>query len=188
MESSRRRQCCDILLMKNSVRQWRSCSAGVLVLASWLFARAAGLLQFDDVPNRNTNERDATFSYTCTPLDVAQGDICAVEWSLDSSPWRAISVPLLTVNGLLDGVHTLRLRHKFTSGRGRNEEDLVDYTWTVDTVPPDTLVDTGPPHEGDAPRPEEADPFLFFTFHCSEDNCRYRYQFDNRLELSGALE
>ncbi|CAM9835596.1 unnamed protein product, partial [Choristocarpus tenellus] len=60
--------------------------------------------------------------------------------------------------------------------------------WTVDTVPPDTLVDTGPPHEGDAPRPEEADPFLFFTFHCSEDSCQYRYQFDNRLELNGAWE
>lgn len=40
------------------------------------------------------------------------------------------------------------------------------FRWTVDTVPPDTIVDTGPSQEGEAPRPEEADPFLFFTFHC----------------------
>lgn len=43
---------------------------------------------------------------------------------------------------------------------------VVTPRWTVDTVPPDTIVDTGPSQEGEAPRPEEADPFLFFTFHC----------------------
>lgn len=47
---------------------------------------------------------------------------------------------------------------------------LTTCRWTVDTVPPNTIVDTGPNQEGRAPRPEEADPFLFFTFHC-----RYAY-------------
>lgn len=40
------------------------------------------------------------------------------------------------------------------------------YQWTVDTIAPNTIIDSGPSQEGEAPRPEETDPFLFFTFHC----------------------
>lgn len=39
----------------------------------------SALLQFDQVPDRITNQRRATFTYDCTPLDVAQGGGCNVK-------------------------------------------------------------------------------------------------------------
>lgn len=43
--------------------------------------RAGALLQLDQVPNRVANKRSATFTYVCTPLDVADGDSCDVKVS-----------------------------------------------------------------------------------------------------------
>lgn len=55
--------------------------AAGLFLVSWcrFFGKASALLQLDQVPNRITNERSATFTYVCTPLDVADKDGCDVE-------------------------------------------------------------------------------------------------------------
>lgn len=44
-----------------------------------LLSHAGALLQLDRVPNRITNERSATFTYVCTPIDVADGDSCDVK-------------------------------------------------------------------------------------------------------------
>ena len=44
-----------------------------------LIANANALLQLDQVPNRITNKKSATFTYVCTPLDVADGDSCDVK-------------------------------------------------------------------------------------------------------------
>lgn len=41
----------------------------------------SALLQLDHVPNRITNERSATFTYVCTPLDVAVEGSCDVKVS-----------------------------------------------------------------------------------------------------------
>ncbi len=56
--------------------------AAGLFLAAWcccFLGKAGALLQLDRVPNRITNERSATFTYVCTPLDVADMDGCDVE-------------------------------------------------------------------------------------------------------------
>ncbi|CAN0501579.1 unnamed protein product, partial [Ectocarpus sp. 12 AP-2014] len=173
-------------------RRWPVAAVGLLLLLLLGSAnnRVSALLQLDQVPNRTTNERSATFTYVCTPLDTTEDDGCDVKWSLDSAEWVPVALSAnasVTVEDLFDGVHSLSLKNDYTAD-GRSETESVDYTWTVDTVPPDTIVDTGPSQDGEAPRPEEADPFLFFTFHCSEELCRYRYQFDNRVELTATWD
>ncbi|CAM9235952.1 unnamed protein product, partial [Ectocarpus sp. 4 AP-2014] len=175
-------------------RRWPLAAVRLLLLLLLLGSAnnrvSSALLQLDQVPNRTTNERSATFTYVCTPLDTTEDDGCDVKWSLDSAEWVPVALlanASVTVEDLLDGVHSLSLKNDYTAD-GRSETESVDYTWTVDTVPPDTIVDTGPSQDGEAPRPEEADPFLFFTFHCSEDLCRYRYQFDNRVELTATWD
>lgn len=60
--------------------RWAPC-LGVLAVGS-------ALLVFDEVPNRITNQRRATFTYVCTPLDVAEGDDCAVKVSCDEDLGR----------------------------------------------------------------------------------------------------
>lgn len=47
----------------------------------------SALLQLDQVPNRMTNEGSATFTYVCTPLDVAVDDSCFVKVSVWASRW-----------------------------------------------------------------------------------------------------
>ena len=55
--------------------------AGEMFLVSlWCCTtKASALLQLEQVPNRITNKRSATFTYVCTPLDVADGDGCDVK-------------------------------------------------------------------------------------------------------------
>lgn len=52
-----------------------------------------------------------------------------VKWSLDSAQWKAASTTTasVTVDGLLDGVHALSLKHDY-SADGRSETESVDYT------------------------------------------------------------
>lgn len=50
-----------------------------LFFVSCLTTNASALLQLDQVPNRITNKRSATFTYVCTPLDLADGDSCDVK-------------------------------------------------------------------------------------------------------------
>lgn len=51
------------------------------------------------------------------------------QWSLDSAEWEAASTATasVTVDGLLDGVHSLVLKHDYTAD-GRSETESVDYT------------------------------------------------------------
>lgn len=59
-----------------------------LFFVSFCTSTASALLQLDRVPNRITNERSATFSYVCTPLDVADGDSCDVKVGEVCTTWK----------------------------------------------------------------------------------------------------
>ncbi|CAN0050920.1 unnamed protein product, partial [Phaeothamnion confervicola] len=123
------------------------------------------------VPPRVTNRRSAIFSFDCG--DASCG---APEFSLDDASWASAGPgSTLFFDSLEDGVHTLHLRHLIAVG-GHNELEDAEFSWTIDTVAPETYISTGPPSEGQDGA--SLDPFLFFTFTCSEPPCRYRYQFD----------
>lgn len=51
------------------------------------------------------------------------------QWSLDSAEWQpaATANASVTVEGLLDGVHAISLKHDYTAD-GRAETESVDYT------------------------------------------------------------
>jgi hypothetical protein len=87
-------------------------------------------------PSALVNVRTASFSFT---TGAGSGFQCRI----DASPWSACTSPT-TVTVAADGAHTFGVRA--TSG------SLVDpvpevYTWTVDTLAPETTLDpsTGPP-------------------------------------------
>lgn len=64
-------------------RRWPLAAVGLLLLLLLGSAnnRVSALLQLDQVPNRTTNERSATFTYVCTPLDTTEDDGCDVKVS-----------------------------------------------------------------------------------------------------------
>lgn len=61
------------------------------------------------------------FILPCTPLKI--------QWSLDSGGWKAALAAnaSVTVGGLLDGVHSLSIKHDYTAD-GRSETESVGYT------------------------------------------------------------
>ncbi|CAB1108209.1 unnamed protein product [Ectocarpus sp. CCAP 1310/34] len=60
-------------------RRWSVAAVGLLLGCA--INRVSALLQLDQVPKRTTNERSATFTYVCTPLDTTEDDGCDVKVS-----------------------------------------------------------------------------------------------------------
>jgi hypothetical protein len=146
------------------------------------------VLGLTSAPPRITASRRAVFSWSC-PSSSRDGD-CMVQFSLDGDAWRRGPQDRgVEIQGLGDGMHELRIRSIPEQEDGwivEEEEEVVKYEWLVDTLPPQTFIDSVPsPLVTEAPRDSQA--FMFFTFHCSEPSCTYRYSFDDTVELYGTL-
>ena len=86
-------------------------------------------------PADPTNATDASFDFDSSEAGST------FECKLDLGSYGACSSPAL-YSSLADGVHTFRVRA--IDAVGNVDATPASYSWTVDTVAPDTFVDSGP--------------------------------------------
>jgi DNA-directed RNA polymerase specialized sigma24 family protein len=90
---------------------------------------------------------------TGSPADFAKGDArfefvsgdkkSSFECKLDDAKFEACTSPK-SYSGLSDGEHRFRVRA--VDQAGNPDSSPASRRWTVDTVPPETTIDAGPPH------------------------------------------
>nr|WP_236673441.1 Ig-like domain-containing protein [Comamonas sp. JC664] len=113
-----------------------------------------------------TNATSATFEFR------SEGGGVAYECSLDGGSFAPCTNPV-TFTGLVDGEHMLMVRA--VDAAGNVDPTPAEYTWTVDTAPPDTLVVSGPA----TPTSQSTASFEFAasepgsTYECSLDGAAY---------------
>jgi hypothetical protein len=105
-------------------------------------------------PNNPTNVNRGVFTFASNggvpPTDAAVSTDGTVtfECSLDGGAYAPCPAAYTTpLPALADGSHTLYVRATDLSG---NVGDPVTYTWTVDTIAPDTTIVTSPPNPSDS--------------------------------------
>ena len=96
-------------------------------------------------PKNPTNENAASFSYVESPGEEGATFQCALDWEgtleagdLSSCPESGISYP----GPLADGTHRFAVR---ASGAGGEDPSPRTHTWIIDTVAPETSIETTPP-------------------------------------------
>ncbi|HET7759005.1 MAG TPA: Ig-like domain-containing protein [Gaiellaceae bacterium] len=102
---------------------------------SWTVDTAHPLVTVTDKPPLITNQTSASFSFSATQ---APG---RYECRLDGAAFAACTSPKL-YTGLGDGSHTFSVR---TVSTGGSASAATEYTWTIDTVAPETAIASGPP-------------------------------------------
>jgi hypothetical protein len=133
---------------------------------SWTVDTVPPATQITSSPPDPSNSTSPSFSFTSDDLGATY------ECSLDGSTWAACTSPK-AYTGLADGSHTFLVR-------GRDAVGNVDLAppmlaWTIDTVPPDTTITTGP--QGTAT--SDSATFTFTsaetpsTFECSLDGAPF---------------
>lgn len=107
-------------------------------------------------PTNPSNSSDATFTFSGT--DSVISAVASFECDLDGSGFATCTSPK-TYNGLSQGSHTFQVRAK--DGAGNVDPTPASYTWTVDTIAPDTQILTTPPNPSNTSSPT-------FTFSGSD--------------------
>jgi len=110
---------------------------------------------------------DATFEFTANEANIT------FECSLDSSGFDPCNTPR-TFTNLAQGAHTFEVRAIDIAGNP--DASPATRTWTVDTVAPDTTIDTGPPAFSNSTS-------ATFTFSSNEANVT----FDCSLDAAQAM-
>src|ERR687896_604979 len=116
-----------------------------------------------DRPADPTNSTTATFTFS------ADEEGSTFECALDEAAFGACETEY---SGLADGEHTFRVRA--TDPAGNTDDSAASYSWTIDTVAPDTTIDTGP----NALTVSRSVTFTFSSeagamFECSLDNVSF---------------
>jgi Bacterial Ig-like domain len=127
---------------------------------SWLIDTVRPVVALTDKPAPVTNRRSATFSFSSNKPGSTFA--CA----LDGSGYSACTSPILYTDRA-DGSHTFAVRASQLGNTG----PATSYDWTVDTVPPDTSVASGPP--ADATTASAS-----FTFTSSETGSTFACSLD----------
>jgi hypothetical protein len=102
--------------------------------ATWTVNTVAPHVTFTATPPVLTNRTTATFGFR------ADRDGSTFDCSLDGAKFAACSPPRV-LTGLGNGSHTLSVRATWMLLTGPPSQ----YSWTVDTVPPQTTIASGPP-------------------------------------------
>lgn len=121
------------------------------------------VVTFTDTPLALTSSQDATFSFT------ASDSSASLECKLDTEAYAACSSPHVTA-ALVDGQHTFIVR-----GTNSYGSTIGSYTWTVDTIPPDTTLLAGPqnPTTATAAVFDFSSPDATASFQCQLDAGSY---------------
>lgn len=103
---------------------------------------APAAVTFGQAPARKSAQPTAKFAFTGEPG-------ARLECSLDGADWSACTSPL-TLTGLADGPHSLRVRALDAAG---NVSAPAGYAWTVDTTPTTTPNPPSTPNPPGSPEP-----------------------------------
>ena len=111
-----------------------------------------------------TGSTTATFKFKCTTPP------CTFKCKLDTSRWKRCK-SLKTYTGLTDGLHTFKVRA--TDSAGQTDRTPAKYSWTVETTPPETTIDSNPAILTNSTSAS-------FTFSCTDAHtpCTFECQLD----------
>ena len=112
-------------------------------------------MTLSDVPPALTNQTSASFSFG------AAGSVDHYECRLDTPNFTLCSSPQL-YSGLTSASHTFAVRAVSGGVKG----NATEYTWTIDTVPPETTIASGPPASSNSAS-------AAFTFTSSESGSTF---------------
>ena len=110
-----------------------------------------------------TNSTDPVFTFSANETD------CSFECRLDSGTWESCLSPF-GYTELSDGSHTFDVRA--TDLATNTDPSPASYTWTVDTVAPETTISSSPPNWSNNTAPS-------FSFTCNEPSCTFECQMDS---------
>ncbi len=105
-------------------------------------------------PANHTNETDATFTFGCSESD------CTFECSLNGSDFESCDSGVIYTD-LDDGDHLFEVRATNSTGV---TGPMTDWSWTVDTVPPEVVFTQ-------TPEAETTETSATFEFSCADDDC-----------------
>ena len=117
----------------------------------------------DSGPSGTIATDQATFTFSGTPAS----DTAKIQCRIDSEPFTDCTSPK-TFTGLTDGPHTAEFRAE--DAAGNQDPTPATRTFTVDTTPPDTTIDSGPAGPTNDPTPTfefSSEPGA--TFECRVD-------------------
>lgn len=122
-------------------------------------------------PPLTTGSPDATFTYTSNKAGRADGSTLSYQCKLDTGSFT--TCPPGGYRDLADGEHTFQVESLFVAALGgtTHTSAAASYTWTVDTTPPETTIDTvltGP----------ITDTTPSFAFHSSEPASTFECSID----------
>jgi hypothetical protein len=116
-------------------------------------------------PTNPTNQTSASFTYGAVPTEPGVSFECkldAASFAICPNAGKSYLGPLS------DGSHTFQVK---AIGEGGPDPTPKSFTWTVDTIAPNTVIDSGPPEpSGGFSAP--------FTYHSSEASSSFRCQLD----------
>jgi CSLREA domain-containing protein len=118
--------------------------------------------QINSHPSNPTNSASAAFAFSSPDLTAT------FECSLDGVPFAACTSPI-TYTGLSGGSHNFQVRAKDTFGNV--DPTPASFAWIIDTVPPDTQIDSSPtnPSYSASAAFTFSSPDLTATFECKLD-------------------
>ena len=102
---------------------------------TWLIDSTPPVTTITEGPQNPTRSTSATFRFSCNENGT-------IECRLDSQSWTVCTSPKVYIN-LLNGTHIFSVR--CTDNVGNMEVSPPTYSWTVDTVAPDTSIVSHPP-------------------------------------------
>jgi hypothetical protein len=103
----------------------------------WRVETSAPDSRFDGGPPPVTNETSATLTFSSP-----DGDVAGFQCALDVAAFAACASPR-SLSGLLEGSHSFQVRA--VDAAGNVDASPAARVWRVDTTPPDTRIDDGPP-------------------------------------------
>ncbi|MEX0972269.1 MAG: hypothetical protein WDZ46_03315 [Solirubrobacterales bacterium] len=127
-------------------------------------------------PLNPTRETSATFTYTESPQDPVARFECAFDWAEPLGEADFASCPVagsISFADLEDGLHHLAVR---AIGQGGTDPSPDLHTWMVDTVAPQTTIESAPPNPSWGLA-------VSFSFRSSEPDSGFHCQLD-----SGAIQ
>ncbi len=121
-------------------------------------------------PSGTVKDTDATFEFS-----VPSSEKGTYQCKLDNGDWEDGCVSPKTYSGLDDGDHTFSVRF-YESGQDPNDAPVASRTWTVDTTPPEAIID-------EAPSGSTTSTTASIFFHSTEpDGATFRCSFDGGAE------
>ncbi|HVL33873.1 MAG TPA: Ig-like domain-containing protein, partial [Actinomycetota bacterium] len=102
---------------------------------TWTVDTTAPETNIDSAPPSATSARSATFTFSSDTVGAS------FECSLNGSGFAACVSPKM-YSGLGDGTHTFAVRAR--DGAGNVDPTPASRTWTIDSTPPETAIDSGP--------------------------------------------